>query len=280
VLRRDRDGRFSLSPVGRQFLSDSPNPVSSWTELLDRLLLPALPRMSEAVIHGESLPKTVYGKTCWDVMSKLPGTTELHDIACGGWTELVVDQVARAYDFSSVRTVVDVGGGRGAFLSAMLQAAPHLRGRVYDRSTTQQAAAAMFARKGVVDRAEHVCGDFFEAVPAGADLYTLKHVLHDWDDEHAETILRNIREAIPEHGRLLIVEGSADHDLLPAPSVRAIWDVTQFAVTWGKSRTLDEFSRLAQRTGFVLANVYVPDALDSLILECLPKNHPGPSASP
>jgi hypothetical protein len=135
---------------------------------------------------------------------------------------------------------------------------------------TRLAAQVRFEQQGVADRAAHLCGDFFEWVPPGADLYTIKHVLHDWDDDHAEHILKNIRKAVPSHGKLLIVEGSVDHDLLPTPSVRAVWDVTQFVTTWGKSRTLDEFSQLAHRAGFRLANVYVPQTFDALILECLP----------
>jgi hypothetical protein len=271
LLKRDRNDKFSLRPVGRQFLQDSPNPVAAWTELHDRTLLVGLPQMTEALVSGESLPKTVTGKTCWEIMEAMPGTTELHDKACSGWTELVVDKIAHAYDFSQVRTVIDVGGGRGAFLSAMLKAAPHVTGRVYDRSTTELAAQARFEQQGVADRAAHVCGNFFESVPAGADLYTIKHVLHDWDDASALQILRNIRDAVPAHGKLLIVEGSVDHKLLPAPLVRSIWDVTQFAASWGKSRTLDEFSALAHKAGFRLANIYVPPTIDALILECVPE---------
>src|SRR5690606_16153066 len=86
----------------------------------------------------------------------------------------------------------------------------------------------------------------------------------------AQKILTNIRQAVPAHGKLLIVEGSVEHDLLPAQSVRSIWDVTQYVCTWGKSRTLEEFSELAYRSGFHLANIYVPNTLDALILECLP----------
>lgn len=269
-LKRERDGRFSLRPVGRQFLQNSPNPVAAWTELLDKLVVPSLDHMTDAVIRGQSPAKIMHNKTCWELMADVPGTTELHDRACGGWTEHVVDQVAQAYDFSQIKTVIDVGGGRGAFLCAMLKAAPHLHGRVFDRETTKVAAQGRFVRMGVADRAAHECGNFFEEVPAGADLYTIKHALHDWDDESAVRILKTIRRAIPPHGKLLIVEGSVDHDLLPAPSVRAIWDLTQFVVTWGKSRTLDEFAALAHQAGFRLAQIYVPATIDALILECLP----------
>jgi|GEM_PF-416210 len=270
VLKRTTDEQFALSPVGRQFLSSSPNPVSSWTELMDLLVVPVLPRMTEAVVRGKSLTETAYGKTCWEVMESIPHATELHDKSCSGWTESVVGQIARAYDFSQVRSVIDVGGGRGAFLSAMLNAAPHLQGRVYDRDTTKLAAQEMFLRQGVTSRASHEAGNFFEEVPAGADLYTIKCVLHDWDDASGLKILRNIRKAIPAHGKLLIIEASVDHDLNPAPSVRAIWDVTQYATTWGKSRTLAEFSAIAEQAGFQLTVVYPTDTIDGLIMECVP----------
>src|SRR5262249_46309007 len=147
LLDREKDGRFSLSPVGRQFLSDSPNPVSSWTELMDRQVVIGIPLMGECLKRGESPSKGFHHKTCWEVMADDPGTTELHDKGCGRWTELVVDRIAQAYDFSQARTIIDVGGGRGSFLSAILRAAPNLRGRVYDRETTHEAARQMFEKQ-------------------------------------------------------------------------------------------------------------------------------------
>jgi ubiquinone/menaquinone biosynthesis C-methylase UbiE len=186
------------------------------------------------------------------------------------FTALVVDKVATSYDFSQAKTIVDVGGGRGALLCAILKAAPHLQGTVIDRENTHEAALQRFQEQGVAERAQHVSGNFFEAVPAGADLYSLKHVLHDWDDENARKILMSIRNAIPPQGRLLIIEGSVDHDLMLGASVRAVWDLSQFASTWGKSRTLDEFQSLLASAGFRLEAVHPTPTIDSMILEAVP----------
>lgn len=270
ILDRLPDGRYALSPLGRQFCQDAPQPAAAWTELVDRLVLEVLPKLPDAIRAGDSLPHYAYGVTCWERMAEVPGTNELHDIACGRWTELVVDRVAQSYDFTKAQSLIDVGGGRGALLSAILKSAPHLRGIVYDRDETKAAAQAMFERQGVADRACHTTGNFFAEVPAGADLYTIKHVLHDWDDDSVVRILSNIRAALSETAKLLIIEGSVDHHLGPMEPVRAIWDLSQFTTTWGKSRTLPEFAKIAQTAGLRLKTVFPTQTIDTLILECVP----------
>lgn len=270
ILDRLPDGRYALSPLGRQFCQDAPQPAAAWTELMDRMVLETLPQLPDAIRAGDSLVHHVHGMTCWERMAEVPGTNELHDIACGRWTELVVDRVAQSYDFTKAQLLIDVGGGRGALLSAILKSAPHLRGIVYDRNETKAAAQAMFERQGVADRACHNTGNFFAEVPEGADLYTIKHVLHDWDDDSVVRILSNIRAALTDSAKLLIIEGSVDHDLGPMEPVRAIWDLSQFATTWGKSRTLDDFAKIAQAAGLRLKTVFPTQTIDTLILECVP----------
>lgn len=270
ILDRLPDGRYALSPLGRQFCQDAPQPAAAWTELMDRMALEVLPKLPDAIRAGDSLPHHVYGITCWERMAQIPGTNELHDIACGRWSELVVDRVAQSYDFTQAKLLIDVGGGRGALLSAILRAAPQLHGIVYDRNETKVAAQAMFENQGVADRASHTTGNFFAEVPAGADLYTIKHVLHDWDDESVIRILSNIRAALSSTSKLLIIEGSVDHHLGPMEPVRAIWDLSQFVTTWGKSRTLNDFAKIAQAAGLRLKTVFPTQTIDTLILECVP----------
>lgn len=270
ILDRLPDGRYALSAVGEQFCSDSAQPVAAWTELMDRMVLETLPQLPDAIRAGDSLLHHVHGKTCWERMAEVPGTNELHDIACGRWTELVVDRVAQSYDFSRANLLIDVGGGRGSQLSAILKVNPELHGTVYDRDETKSAASAMFLKHGVADRACHVTGNFFETVSEGADIYTIKHVLHDWDDVSVVRILSNIRAAMSHSSRLLIIEGSVDHNLGPMESIRAVWDLSQFATTWGKSRTLDEFAKIAQLAGLRLKTVFPTQTIDTLILECVP----------
>ncbi|MBA4031474.1 MAG: hypothetical protein C0478_11390 [Planctomyces sp.] len=128
----------------------------------------------------------------------------------------------------------------------------------------------MFRGKGVSGRAEHFAGNFFEEVPAGRDLYTIKHVLHDWDDDSIRTILSNIRAAMADHSKLLIVEGSVDHAMAPGEIVRSLFDLHEYAATWGCSRTFDEFAKLCAESGLRLRRVIPTKLIDPQIMECVP----------
>ncbi|ADG67427.1 O-methyltransferase family 2 [Planctopirus limnophila DSM 3776] len=269
-IDRDVHDIYSIGPLGREYTSQGRQPFAAWVELVDRIQVPVMSQLPDAIRAGEPLTRFVYHKTCWEVMAEHPGTCELHDVACGRWTELCVDEVAKCCDFSNVKTLIDIGGGRGAFLAAMLRAAPHVSGAVYDRQETHAAAGEMFCGKGVADRAEHLVGNFFEEVPAGRDLYTIKHVLHDWDDESVRKILSNIRRAMSAHSKLLIVEGSVDHNVAPGEIVRSLFDLHQYAATWGCSRTFDEFARLCADSGLHLQRVIPTRLIDPQIMECVP----------
>src|SRR4029077_16021981 len=115
--------------------------------------------------------------------------------------------VAAVYDFASIRTLVDVGGGNGALLIGILKAHSHLRGTVFDQPPAAERARKQIAERGLSDRCEAVGGDFFKEVPRGADAYILKHVIHDWNDERAVRILEKCGRAMGDKGKVLIVEG-------------------------------------------------------------------------
>jgi hypothetical protein len=160
-----------------------------------------------------------------------------------------------------------VGGGRGALLAALLEARPGMRGTLYDLPDVVAGAVALRA-DGLAGRAEAVGGDFFEAVPGGADRYVLKFILHDWDDERAVRILGSVRRAIPPHGRLLVLE-----HLLPEEDgyAHAVWlDMNMLALTdGGRERTESEYRGLLALAGFELLRV-TPSAAAIQVLEAAP----------
>jgi hypothetical protein len=121
-------------------------------------------------------------------------------------TRLVANEVARAYDFTVARTVVDVGGGYGELIIAVLRQAPHLSGTLFDLPHAIDDARRSITEKDLSARCTCVAGNFFDSVPPEADLYILKSIIHDWPDDRARTILENCRRAMPSDGRLLIVE--------------------------------------------------------------------------
>jgi predicted O-methyltransferase YrrM len=179
------------------------------------------------------------------------------------WREAVV----AAYDFSGKKLIVDVGGGLGAFLIAVLQANPGLRGLLFDQPDVLTRAQALLAAADVGDRCNCVAGDLFEAVPAGGDLYFLSNIIHDWDDERAVVILRNCRRAMPPGSLLLIRE-----QVLPEgaePSLAKRTDMIMLALTGGRQRTESEFRSLLHQADLLLTSV-VPLGAGSALIEAAP----------
>jgi SAM-dependent methyltransferase len=162
--------------------------------------------------------------------------------------------VAAGYDFSGMRTVADIGSGSGTLLAAILRAHSQLRGVLFDLpQVTVEARAALHAA-GVADRCEVVGGDFFQAVPEGADGYILANVLHDWDDTRAVQILEVCRQALAQDGRVLIIERLIPDNLADAVQV-LLSDLTMLVVTGGQERTNPDYERLLSRAGLRLGKI-------------------------
>jgi predicted O-methyltransferase YrrM len=165
----------------------------------------------------------------------------------------VVDAVIESYDFSGIDLLVDVGGGEGALLAAILAAYPALRGILFDQPHVVADARAVFERAGVAARCEVVEGSFFDTVPAGADAYLLKSIIHDWDDTAAVRILRARRTAIAAAGKLLLVERVIQPGNDPDPT--KYMDLNMLVMLGGRERTADDFEALYNRAGFQLTRI-------------------------
>jgi len=199
--------------------------------------------------------------------ARTPEENANFDAAMADFTTLAAMAVAAVYDFGSLRTLVDVGGGNGALLIGILKAHSHLRGTVFDQPPAAERARKQIAERGLSDRCEAVGGDFFQQVPRGADAYILKHVIHDWNDERAVTILENCRRAMSENGRVLIVEGvyppRIDQSL--ASRGAAANDVNMLVNTGGRQRSETEFRSLYDAAGFRLTRIVPTPAPVSVI---------------
>jgi len=167
--------------------------------------------------------------------------------------------IASAWDFSRANVVADLGGGGGALILAVLELHPHLRGMLVDREDSVEAAKARFADEKVSSRCKLLAADMTRSIPAGADVYMLKHVLHGYRDAEAITILKNCRAVIPENGTLLVMEfilpplvSQADPNL----EGRLMSDLNMLAVTGGRERSEGEWRTLLETAGFRLTGVY------------------------
>jgi hypothetical protein len=196
----------------------------------------------------------VYGMSLWRYFDEVdPAAGAVFDAAMTGESRRLVTAILAACDFSRFSTLVDVGGGRGYLLAAVLQTNQRLRGVLFDRPSTVAAPHDGLRAPGVAERVEAVAGSFFDRVPPGADAYLLKLVLHDWDDETAGKILGRLREAVPTHGRLLVVERVLSRETdLPGT---ALLDLAMLKNHAGRERTEDEFRALLSSAGFELTHV-------------------------
>ena len=204
----------------------------------------------------------------WVLLDRDPSAASTFNMAQVQRTRLVAKEVARHYSFSGVRTIVDVGGGHGVLLEAVLRANPSVRGVLFDRPHAIAGARALVEQAGVADCCELIPGDFFESLPAGADVYLLKNIIHDWDDERAARILHNCHDAMPDCSRLLLVELVLPARLDASASHRAIVhdDLAMMLGPGGKERNEHEFRELLRCSGFALASVK-PIGLGYSILE-------------
>lgn len=201
---------------------------------------------------------------CFEYLVHHPQSARVFDAAMSGYAAQVNAAVVDAYDFSTAAHIVDVGGGRGALLAAILESSPRARGLLFDRPEVLAGAMTLLREYRVADRCQTMAGDFFESVPAGADLYVLSSILHDWDDRQALALLRNVRAAMRQRGRLLIVEHVLPDGDEPHPG--KLIDLEMMLITGGQERTQDEYAALLAAAGFGTPHL-IPTASSATIVE-------------
>ncbi len=190
----------------------------------------------------------LHGTRYFEWLAQEPVEAELFDQAMAGRAATLRIPVLLSYEWNSVSTLVDVGGGNGTILTTLLNWFPHLYGKLFDLPHTLDRAREQFAAAGLSDRAEAVGGDFFAAVPPGADRYLLSVVLHDWSDEDAIRILRNCRRAIARDGRLLVLETVVPDGNTPHPG--KLLDLQMLVMLAGRERTAAQWRELLAAGGF------------------------------
>jgi hypothetical protein len=222
-----------------------------------------------ALRTGQSGVKAAFGKDLFEFLSGEPVHSARFNDAMVGMHGAVAPAVVAAYDFSRFQSIMDVGGGKGALLAEILKAHPEMTGVLFDLPETEKHARDYIAKSGLERRCAFQAGDFFERLPPGHDAYVLAHVLHDWADNDAIAILRKCREAMPAHGRLLIVEA-----VLPdgnVPHHGKLMDLLMLTVTGGVERSQSEFQQILAQSGFELGRVY-PTTTHQSIIEAVPCN--------
>lgn len=255
VLTEHEARSFGLTILGERLRTDVPASMRSWALLVDSLGgLRTFEPIIETVKTGKPGFDIAYGTGLFEFLGGQPELRQKFQAAMSERTAAFASSVAAGYDFAPMRTVVDIGGGKGTLLAAVLRAHGHLRGVLFDRPSVVDEAAEVFRAAGVADRCEIVAGDFFQGVPAGADAYLLANVLHDWGDSDSVRILSACRQAMAADGRVLVIERLIPDD--PAAAVPVLLsDLTMLVVTGGQERANAEYGRLLAEAGLSLAGV-------------------------
>jgi hypothetical protein len=257
-------GRFEQTALSNYLRSDVIGSVRAWAMRIGR---PDHWRtwgeLERSLRSGTSAFRELYGVTAWDWRATHPEENAIFNAAMTGLSAGMVESIVAAYDFSEIRSIVDVGGGEGALLTAILAANPNMRGIVFDLPHVLTGATDVLQRAGVSDRCELVAGSFFETVPPGADAYILKSIIHDWDDAASLAILRCCRAAIPSSGRLLLVEHVLKAVNEPDPA--RFSDLNMLVMLGGQERDPDEFTRLCADAGFRLTAIIRTASTHSVI---------------
>lgn len=259
IVDEHEPGSFRLTDLGALLRTDHPDSVRNLTLYFGRDATWMLwSQLHERIRTGQSLLQSMGQQNPYTVLAGDPDYLAVFTGAMSEGSRLAAPGLVAAYDFSRFDTLVDVGGGAGTLLAAVLQAVPSLHGILFDLPTGVQEAQAHLEAAGVAERCRIVGGDFFEAVPEGGDAYLMKYVTHNWGDEQAGVLLRNVRHAVPSHGRLLVVERVLPPTVDRSPENLAALtagDLSQLVQTGGRERTEAELAALFEAAGFRLATV-------------------------
>jgi hypothetical protein len=260
---------FALTPAAEQLRTDRPGSLHAmalW--MTDPFHFRVYAETMHAVKTGQPAADKVVGKPVFEHLAGEPELSGVFNDAMTAFSRQVAPAVLKAYDFSGVDVLVDIAGGHGEILISMLLAFPKMRGILFDVDHVIAGAAPRIAAAGLSDRCQTATGDFFKAVPAG-DAYIMKHIIHDWDDARAVTILKNIRAAITKReGRLILVETVIQPG--NQPDLGKFIDLEMLLIPGGRERTAEEFGALLARGGFALSRV-VPTESPLSVIEARPQ---------
>jgi hypothetical protein len=262
--------RFALNPAADLLRKDAPGSLRGMAVFLpDPLHFRIYAELMHSVMTGKPAVDKALGMPVFEFLAKNPDYSQVFNDAMTALSAPVAGAAIEAYDFSTIGTLVDIAGGHGEVLMSILKACPNMRGILADVGHVIEGAKPRIAAAGLGGRCDAVAIDFFKSVPAGGDAYIMKHIIHDWDDERASLILRNIATAMGAgRGRVILLEmvlrGDAEPDLGKS------LDIEMLTMPGGRERTADEFKALFARSGFEMTKV-VPTKSPLSVVEAIRK---------
>jgi SAM-dependent methyltransferase len=251
IFAKDASGRYRQTEFSEALRADHAQSIRPWAMMLGaRFIWEPIGFLDETIRTGQAAFERMHRASFFSHLAKHSEDAAVFNAAMGSLPTYIA-AIVDSYDFSRFQRIVDVGGGQGALLAAILAANGHVRGVLYDLPAVVGGASAL-RRNDVAERCEIVGGDFFDGVPDGGDAYLLSGVIHDWSDEAAVRILKNCRRAIEPDGTLILVDTVLTDS---SDSARALMDLLMMVLTGGRERTESEFNEILREAGFSLTRV-------------------------
>jgi hypothetical protein len=268
IFREQEDGRFTLTPMADALREDSPVSMRGMALLLGHPIhWEDWGQLIMAVQTGEPVLPKLHGMGGYEFLAANPEFAVAFEGGMGNLSKLETEPIAAGYDFSQFRTIVDVFGGQGALLAAILSRAQDTGGILADWRTGALKAAEFLQDAGVADRCTIETTDFFEKPPDGGDAYILKHIVHEWPEAQSLEILSNVRSVMDKNGKLLMIEFELPDG--PEQHPGKLVDLWLMILMGGRERTTAQYSKLLSNAGFRLSRV-IPTASAAAIIEAVP----------
>ena len=272
VFGQDEQGRFTLTPIGATLQSDDPGSLRAWAILvLGEEDYQAWDDLMYTVRTGETAFDHVFGMGIFQYEAQHPEHAKIFDEAMANLIGVYNSAVLASYSFSSIEKLVDVGGGDGSLIIAILQTEPKMKGMLFDLPHVTEKAKQKITEAGLSGRCDIVAGDALVSVPNGGDAYILSRVVNSFDNERALAVLQNCRRAITQKSKLLLVErvlpDRVEHSFAAQGPVMS--DLNMMVISGGRERTATEHRALLEAAGFTLTKV-VPTQSEVSVIEAEP----------
>ena len=265
VFEQIDEQRFALNPCGALLRKDAPGSLRAWAIFSSRMYR-SWAELGHSIATGETAFDHLHGMNVWTYREQHQEEGRVFNDAMSAHVAFVAQAIATAYDFSRFATIIDVGGGQGVLLAAILQANPRVRGILFDVPGAIREARSLFELAGLAARCRLAGGSFFESVPGDGDAYILSRVLHDWNDDQVSKILKTMRRSMNDKATLLIVERALEQQ---NPALDAtLSDLNMMVQNGGRERTTTEFDELLTTASFKLIGC-IPGPLPFQILEAV-----------
>ncbi|MDQ3755344.1 MAG: acetylserotonin O-methyltransferase [Acidobacteriota bacterium] len=267
VFREVEPQVFALTPRAEPLRADAPNSMRSGVIFMgEEWHWRVWSDMLYSVRTGQPAWGHTHGAEVFDYFTANPEQAEIFNRAMTDMSMGTAPTIVAAYDFSGVKTLCDIAGGHGYLLAQVLKAHADMGGILFDVPPVIAGASAMLDQEGVAGRVKKIAGDFFASVPAGADAYMMKHIIHDWDDKRSIRILQNIHAAMSPEGKVLIIETVVPKG--DEPHYSKLLDLEMLVSPGGAERTAEEYHALLAAAGFRLTRI-IPTPSPFSIIEAI-----------